>query len=164
MIKLFIQGMKDGKSEFDVEDKISGEDKGYPEIDGLVRVTGTLTKIGNRYNVEAIASTEAKLKCDRSLEDYTEEIQGDIAFSFVQDDEKSIDDEDLKVSITEDEKFMIITGQVIENLVLNLPMKRISPKYRDKNIDEIFPEIKPEKEEGDEIDERWSKLKKIKFN
>ena len=72
-------------------------------------------------------------------------------------------------ALAEDEKYIDITEDIREEMIVHLPMKRIAPEYRGKNFEDIFPQLtgkkmKKKKNKDQEIDDRWSALKNIKLN
>lgn len=178
MITIPIQGMGDGIHNVMITVPVENIEGMFPEFFGNVVVEGQIQKVGTRYNFTGTAECQASLTCDRSLIDYSEPIKAEITASYMANsnllkvaDESAGDD---KVQlIRDDQKEIDITEAVREELAVNLPMKRIAPEYREKELDEIFPEVaaksaddadtskKPLKEE--DVDERWAALKKLKF-
>jgi uncharacterized metal-binding protein YceD (DUF177 family) len=77
---------------------------------------------------------------------------------------------DEEKAIAEDEKFIDLTDDIREELIVHLPMKRVSPEFRDKSFEDVFPQYsgsdnkKSKKKKDHEIDDRWSALKNIKLN
>lgn len=165
MIKINIHGMKDGEYEINLNTDISKIDCYFDEFFGSINVKGIIKKIGNRYTIVAKSSAMAHLVCDRSLENYTEQIISDINLSYIADTqavlENSASRNDSELLIREDAQFIDITNEVIELLALNLPMKRIAPEYRNKEITDIFPELSSSR---NATDETWAKLKDFKIN
>lgn len=165
MIKIDIHGMKDGEFEINLNTEVAKIECFFEEFFGKIEVNGVIKKVGNRFTLKSKAYVLAKLTCDRSLKDYNERIESDVNLGFIADTKTFLEnpekDVDSDILIREDAQFIDITSEVIELLALNLPMKRIAPEYRDKEITEIFPEINS----GDNAtDERWSKLKDFKIN
>ncbi len=173
MVKLHIQGLSDGA--YDIEEKAAS--KSIPGISneffGDIILTGKLQKIGSRYTFRGAARCMAKLICDRSLKEFEEEISAHIEISAIAharltDLTDETDSDDNKI-ISEEDKHIDITRDVREELTVNLPMKRVSPEYADKEFEESFPEYsarysKRIKKNKGEIDERWEALKKINLN
>ena len=148
MIKIDIHGMTDGEYEINLNTDVSKVECYFEEFFGSIE-----------------ANVMAALVCDRSLKNYEEKITSDVKLSFIantkaflEETEKDIDSD---IVIREDAQFIDITSEVIELLALNLPMKRIAPEFRDKEITEIFPELSSSQ---NATDERWSKLKDFKIN
>ncbi len=165
MIKIDIHGMTDGEYEINLNTDVSKVECYFEEFFGSIEVNGMIKKVGNRFTLISKASVMAALVCDRSLKNYEEIITSDVKLSFIantkaflEETEKDIDSD---IVIREDAQFIDITSEVIELLALNLPMKRIAPEFRDKEITEIFPELSSSQ---NATDERWSKLKDFKIN
>lgn len=168
MINIFIQGMKDGQREIDFDTVVSNVPELYKEFFGNIHIEGILKKLGNRYSLDIDISCKVKLICDRSLEEYEDEVNGKLELPFVSDttllkmEENNNNDE---LIIRSDDKNIDITDVVKEILIINLPMKRIAPQYRRKDFAELFPEFSNQSTDVDgEIDERWEVLKKLKLN
>lgn len=165
MIKIDIHGMKDGEYEIDLNTEVEKIECFFEEFFGMIDVKGVIKKVGNRFTLKSKATVKAKLVCDRSLQNYEEIVTSNVNLGFIADTKAFLEsterDIDSDIVIREDAQFIDITSEVIELLALNLPMKRIAPEFRDKDITEIFPDINS----GDNAtDERWSKLKDFKIN
>lgn len=168
MLKIPIQGLKDGNMEILLTATV-GEISGmFPEFFGVISLSGVLTKSGKRYTFKGNAICNAKLVCDRSLTEFIEEITAPITVSYLADTEvfllqDAASNSDVYI-IREDEPFIDLSVEVSEELALNLPMKRVAPQFRDKNLDEIITEISSDIISEEKIDERWSALKNIHLN
>ena len=148
----------------------------FPEFFGNVTVNGQIQKLGSRYTFTGTAQCLARLICDRSLEEFEELISAPLTVSFLANTElikaaegTSSKDETVKL-VREDQKELNITDEVIEELAVNIPMRRIAPEFRDKDLSELYPNIaakdatdpSDDSLKEDEIDERWAALKKLK--
>jgi uncharacterized metal-binding protein YceD (DUF177 family) len=175
MIKLRIRGIKDG--EHIIEERYPAEKiKGiYPEFKGDVLLEGKLRKLGKRYSFVGTARSVATLVCDRSLQEFDKEIEAEIKISFLADSDlftmiesgKADDEEITENVVHEDDSFIDLDEEISEELAVSIPMKRVSPEYEDLDIEDIYPEHSKDaesKEDNDQIDERWEKLKKLKLN
>ena len=165
MIKIDIHGMKDGENEINLNTNISEIECFFEEFFGKIVLNGIVKKITNRFTLISKAEVMANLVCDRSLKTYQERISCDVNLSFISDTKAFLEsektDKDSDIVIREDAQYIDITSEVIELLALNLPMKRVAPEYRDKEITDICPELS----DGDSAtDERWAKLKDFKIN
>lgn len=145
MITIPIQGLKDGSHTVEVRVQTSEVEGLIPEFSGEVILSGTLTKLGKRMNLVGKATASALLQCDYSLEDFTEEVVAEIEMSFVLDTELYIIrrenpvDETYDVHVVrEDEKTLDVTEEVAQELSVRLPLKRVAPQYRDKDIKDII--------------------------
>lgn len=173
MIKLFIQGLKDGSYEIDQK----ADCKSIPDISeeffGDVTIRGSLRRIGSRYTFKGSACCMAKFICDRSLQEYNEQICADFEVNAIHNTTLArTKDKDLaeneKILGIED-KYIDITEDVREELAVSLPMKRVSPEYANKDFDEFFPEYsaklnKRMKKQRNETDDRWKELQKLKID
>jgi uncharacterized metal-binding protein YceD (DUF177 family) len=175
MISIFIQGIQNGLHKIDISAPVSEEHDLPPEFFGNISITGELRKLGNRFTLVAQLECSAKLICDRSLEEYVEVVSAEFKTAFIAngEDENRIDkdtDWDDEVNIGIEEKKINISSLVREVLFLNLPMKRISPEYRDKEFEDLYPEYTArntediEEEKNTDLDERWAPLKNLKLN
>lgn len=174
MLKIYIQGLRDGTREVTASSAVSDVPDIAEEFYGDVEFAGKLKVLGQRFYVDGVATCHAKFLCDISLEEFEEEISVAIKMAFHADNEmlrhgeKYSGREQREVIIAEDEKYLDLTDEIREELMVNLPMKRIAPRFRGKSIDDVYPEFTQadatEEKENNEIDERWSPLKKLKLN
>lgn len=121
----------------------------------------TLIEVSFRIN------GHARLICDRSLEpfDYPMDIDRKILFKYGQE-EKELSDE---IVLIRHDRIKLDLGQYVYELIgVNIPMKRLHPKFQKEDLEESEIQLvyssaveKAEKEE-DDIDPRWEKLKKLK--
>ncbi len=163
MLKLAIQNLEDGESAFAIEEQTKNIDNILPVFRDAVKVSGTVLKTGNRYIIQGIASSDAVMVCDLSLEEFAETIQASIhVVAVVGDDELS---DDSIILLREDDKYINLTEEVQQELAVHLPMKAISPKYRGMSFNELHPELSADGEQSESIkNERWSALKNISFD
>lgn len=181
MLKILVKGIKDGEYDIDISSTVEEVEGIFPEFFGEIRFSGKLRILGKRYTVIGKAECDANLVCDLTMEDYVEHIEVDIKSSFLANNElysslSGISEElrDFEEHIIhEDDKYIDLTEDIRQGLALGLPMKRISPKYRNKSFDEMFPQYSAnkyyesklrKKKKDQEVDERWSALKKLKLN
>lgn len=133
---------------------------------GQFKADVTLTKgetmIEGRFQIKGTA----KLVCDRSLEpfDYPMDIDQTILFKYGQED-KELSDE--IVMISRDRASLDIGQYLYELVVVNVPMKRLHPRFGQDDLEEseiqlVYSSPTTEKENKEEIDPRWEKLKKLK--
>lgn len=122
--------------------------------------------------IDAIFSIRGtvKLVCDRSLDPFDEGIRSNRKLVFKYgDSNEEISDE--IVMIQRDTERLELGQYIFEFIVLELPMKRLHPRFRDEEADDdsvgkiIYTSKSPKSEDdtdGDSIDPRWEKLKKLK--
>ena len=69
------------------------------------------------------------------------------------------------IPIREDATVIDITDEVRQELMVHLPMRRVAPKYRDKELTELFPELEgrdAEAPQPDVVNDQWAALRKLK--
>lgn len=170
MIKIDISGMANGEYEFDITAPIRTVECAFEEFYGDIVLNVNVKRLGLRYNVKCSAEAMARMTCDRSLRDFEEKISCGFDLVYKADTKLFLEsgkssEIEKEIIIREDYKYIDITQEVIEHLALQLPMKRVAPEFRDKEIEEIFPEISRDRiYKQNSVDDRWSKLKDIKIN
>lgn len=176
MIKVRIHGIEDGVHDISEDTPVVKMKDMMPEFFGNVHFEGKLRKLGKRYAITGFAQCTARLICDLSLEDYDEVVSSEISVSFMADTilfnlngNKEMDPAAERV-IHEDDEYFDLSEDIKEQLAVDLPMKRVSPKYRDKSFEEMHPEYvniienKEDNSTDEPIDTRWSALKNLKLN
>ncbi len=170
LLAIELQGLQSGKQWVAIEAPARDIPDMFPEFEGTVMVVGTVEKFENKYILSLEARCIARLTCDRSNEEYEEEIVVPIAVTFIKNSElyaqqKLEVDPEPPFYIHDDAKYLDITDYVRQELALHLPMKRVAPWYRDKELEEIFPFLQRQRQEREQpIDERWNVLRKLKFD
>lgn len=160
-----IRWLTDGRRNFELKLPANAIPDVVSEYVGDVVINGQVVRIGQRYHVSMDVSGTARLICDRSLEEFDEQIQVHLDVEFVVDAEMAsqqagelVDPEDVH-GIMPDVTELDVTDEVRQELALALPMRRVAPQYRDIELDELFPLAR---EASDAVDERWAALKKLK--
>ena len=173
MIQIFIRGLKDGKHSVEIEAPVNEIPDISPEFFGNVSIIGNFRKHQQRYTFECKVVCSVKLICDLSLEEYEDIVEFQYRTSFIKDNSLYFDQKNREIetyeerAIHEDDKFIDITNDLREELIIHLPMKRISPGYRTKSFEELYPEYSVKnniRKTDKKVDDRWSALKKIKMN
>lgn len=108
-----------------------------------------------------------QLICDRSLDefDYPLDIERKIIFKYGEE-EQDVDDE--IIIISRDRQRINLSQYIYEFIGLEVPMKRLHPRYADdeNNEDELIYTSDSEEDDDnngdDEIDPRWNQLKDLK--
>jgi uncharacterized metal-binding protein YceD (DUF177 family) len=137
-----------------------------PEYRRDVRVSGTVAKSGRKLHLQYTINTVADLVCDRSLEEYEEPISVVAALDYALDGELFARQQGTEVEpdeirgLREDAQEIDLTDDVRQDLAIALPMKRVAPAYRDKEISELIP---PGVSPSAEPDERWAALRNLKY-
>lgn len=105
--------------------------------------------------------TEVQLICDRSLDEYWQPISGSYSILFKVDAQEESEDDQMSVRRLDISGNIInIENEVRDTILLAVPLKKIHPRYFDKNGELI--ELELPKEASDEIDPRWEALKNLK--
>ena len=137
---------------------------------GELTVDISLDKTDRMIQLQTQINGHITLTCDRSLEEFDEDIHTDrtMLYKFGEEEKELSDD---VMVIHKDTQTINIASILFEFILLEVPMKKIHPKYRD-DFDEEEGELlavysseeeEPEEETTEEeIDPRWEKLKNLK--
>ncbi len=115
-----------------------------------------------RFKVHAVVS----VVCDRTLEPFETTLEGNYEVVFQPEVESVSETEHSKVKqINIDDLSVSIDEEVRDTLLLELPIKKVHPRFLDE--EGKVKEFETKKfgsaaENEDEIDPRWEKLKKLK--
>jgi uncharacterized protein len=137
--------------------------------EGTFHVEVTLDKRETFIEVRFLISGEAVLICDRSLDPFSQPMKIDkkVVFKYGEADEELSDE----IMIIHRDTDSLELGQYIyEFIVLEVPIKKLHPRYKNEieNDDEAEGKIiytsQDSSDDNDEeqIDPRWEKLKKLK--
>lgn len=119
--------------------------------------------------IRAEFAVEAKveLTCDRSLDDFEHMVEQDYEVLFKAEQvEESADENGAIRNYDHASKQIDLEQDVRDTILLNLPTKKLHPRYLDEDgnpkeiLNEKFGDIPDEEEER--IDPRWEELKKLK--
>lgn len=165
LIKIRIIGLE--KGEHTAETFIGGEElfeKKY-EFHDDIEIDSKLIVTDNRYRLKLDYFGQVKLTCDISAEEYLEDIEGSYELHF------KIESEGIKFTGEDDSDRVSLIGNYLDvselikqEMILGIPLKRVSPKYRDKEFSQIHPELTDEAKEEEKENPAFSKLKKLNFN
>lgn len=167
MLKVHIQSLGSEAREFSLTEDADKLEKLFDEFFGEIEVNGTVRVHSNRYAITGQAKGKAKLLCDLSLEEYEEIIVTDFDISALKSElDVDMDREDDTLYISPDDNYIDISDIISEQLSLALPMKRIAPDYRGKELKDIRPEVSGGDKEDSEgkPNDTWDALKNIKLN
>ena len=121
---------------------------------GLIRVFYKLT-------------TTLELTCDRSLDAFEHLVKADYEVVFKSGIEESEDEKGAIRALNISGNNISIENEVRDSILLSIPVKKIHPRFIDKNgkISEFSATYSDTDETSDDIaDERWLALKKLKSN
>jgi len=171
MVTIFIQGLQDGTHAVSLQEEVSAIEDLFPEYIGTISIEGTLKKLGNRYTISLHCSATADLVCDRSGEQFSESIETPIVATFLADSTilRSKAEEvtsDATIVIRDEDKSLDITQLLRDELGVALPLKRVSPKYKEKEFEELYPHLiaKEQPKSDTDIDDRWAVLQSLKHS
>lgn len=112
--------------------------------------------------------SDVELVCDRSLEPYIQPVESDYEVVFKVDVQEETEDENGAVRrFNFSNNTLSIEDEVRDTILLNIPIKKLHPKFLDeegnpKEFDtKSFGDVQDD-EQDDKIDPRWEKLKKLK--
>ena len=137
-------------------DLVSGGD-----FDAEVILTKKETFIEANFTIKG----QARLVCDRSLESFDQplDIRKKIVFKYGEE-EAELSDEIMV--IRNDRPSLDLGHYLYEFIVLEIPIKKLHPKFRDSDEEEgdgkMVYSSPPDEDEGEDIDPRWEQLKKLK--
>jgi uncharacterized protein len=154
--------------QFEIDDSFFGLYGPGLISEGSFRVDVSLDK--RETFIEALFSIigQAKLICDRSLDPFLFPIETTkkIVFKYGNADEELSDE---IIMIHRDADSLELGQYIYEFINLEIPIKRLHPRYADEADDDtegkiIYTSGKSEdnKENGEDIDPRWEQLKKLK--
>jgi len=140
---------------------------------GNLTVDISLEKTDRLIQLQADIQGKITLTCDRSLEEFEEEIHTEksMLYKFGEEEQELSDD---VMVIHKDTQLINFASILFEFILLEVPMKKIHPKYRDDYDEDDESEVfavyiseveETEEEESDNeetIDPRWEKLKNLK--
>lgn len=162
--KIEIFGLSNSDHQFDFE----YDEDFFSEFDHSLVSKGKgacivdLVKTDSMLNLTFSIEGTIELTCDRSLElfDHPIKVQHEVIFKYG-DEEKELS-ENVFV-ITKGRQEIIISDFLYEFISLEVPMKKLHPKFEDEGeTDEMIYTSESKKEEKEVIDPRWEALKNLK--
>lgn len=122
-----------------------------------------LTKTDSMITLNLMISGSIELECDRSLElfDFPIQVEKEIIYKYG-DEEKELS-EDVFV-ILKGTQELNIASFLYESISLEIPMKKLHPKFQNEPEEDEMIYISEAEEESQEesVDPRWEALKKLK--
>lgn len=123
----------------------------------------------HHIRVNFTITTDVELTCDRSLEPFDHHIEADYEVLFKVDVQEEKEDEKGAVRrFNFDSNTINIEDEVRDTILLNIPVKKVHPKFVDEDgrikefEDKKFGTPDGEEAEEEPIDPRWQKLKELK--
>lgn len=170
-LQLSIAGFHGGSRDVDITIPAQNVPAIGAQFNGVITVTGTMRRVGNRIYVDVMVESPAELECDRSLTLYTEVIQRHVALVYEVDSDLALEQRDADLSeveirgIAPDRQWIDLTDDVRQELLLGLPMKRVAPEYRDQELTELYPSLLNGSSDASiPSDDRWDALRKLRGN
>lgn len=148
MLLIPIKYLEEGKNELDVVAK-PYEIELPKEFGSDIIIGVVVDKFGWQLKISAEVETKLDLVCDYTLEDFKENLKITVNIICKLDnlsiEEKAIYAElDNFIFYKQDDNNIDIGDMIREELLLAIPMKRISPNYRNKDFVELYPEYSAE--------------------
>ena len=169
MLNIPIKYLEEGKNELEVY--CTPKELDLPlEFKSEIKIIGYVEKFGWQLSIKAELDTELSLICDYTLEEFTESLSLNVNIickldNLSQEDKAIYAELDNFIFYKQDDNEIDIGDIIREDLLLNLPMKRVSPNYKDKNFAEIYPEYSAESIENQEDKPNpFAVLKNIKID
>jgi len=163
-------GLKNGKHEFKFEiDKTFFQlfDTEQEFTNPKIEVSVLLDKHTTFLEFEIKIKGLVELVCDITNEDFNYPIENEIKI-LVNFGEEYDDSNEEVITISTGEHAFNVAHLIYENVMLSIPMKKISPNVSDEDIqilDQFSPkDIEEAEEEEHESDPRWEALRKLRDN
>lgn len=159
-------GLKLGKHEFEYQiDTKFFENYNYDEFyQANVKVVLSFEKKANMLQLEFESKGVVNVACDVTNEPFDLNVDGKL--NLVVKFGEEFNDDDEEILILPHSEYQVNVGQYIyEMIVLSLPIKRVHPGVEDGSLNsEVLEQLNSYKEQKEEIDPRWAKLKEIRTN
>lgn len=128
-----------------------------------IQVDAVLQYHRDRILVQMHATATAELTCDRTLQSYEEEIEGEYNVLFGPPDMQGQEGEEFEEvrPLDPTDREIDLTDVVRDTLLLAIPQRKIAPGAEDEPIDREFGATAEEDDDGP-VDPRWSDLEKLK--
>lgn len=167
--EISFSGLKNGKHifRFDLDKAFFKLFETEQEFDNpKINATVVLEKHTTFLELTIDVNGEVELVCDITSDIFDEKIENQMQF-LVKFGEKYDDSDENVITIPMNDHQFNVAQQLYESVVLAIPMKKISPKVTDEDL-EILEKYSPketqeeEEEEETQSDPRWDALKKLK--
>jgi len=123
-------------------------------------------KTNHFVEVKFQVNTKVSLICDRSLKPFDKELEGKYQVIFDPNIEEESETEDgANRQLSANDLLIDISKEVVDTIMLEIPIKKIHPDFFDENGNPKEFETQTFGSSGDDeenIDPRWSELKKLK--
>lgn len=116
--------------------------------------------------IEADVDADVELVCDRTLESFIHNVDKSFEIIYKVDaEEEVVGDDSLIRPFNFETQEIDIEDDIRDTILLEIPIKKVHPRFRDEEgeITDFEPQTYGEAPDAEEqIDPRWSKLKKLK--
>ncbi len=162
--KIEIFGLKNGDHQFE----FSFDESFFAEFENSLVSKGkgscnvSLTKTDSMITLHFIVKASIELECDRSLElfDHPIQVEKDLIYKYGDEDKELSEDVYVMTKGTQE---INIATYLYELINLEVPMKKLHPKFQDNNEDdELIFTSETEEVEEKSVDPRWEALRKLK--
>ncbi len=160
MFKIYIQDLVIGSNKIEQSEPSSIFGETLEKFVGDVKVKGKLIKLANHYNLDVTINASLILKCDLTLEDFTEEITANLNVNIFDTIAGNKLGDEEAIYLDKDQKYIDITDKIYEEIILAIPMKKVAPEVRGKSLEEIFPNLV---NNDSPVNNTWDALKNIKL-
>ena len=167
-MKVKIAALQEGVNKLHLKTTVS--DLGFDENEeqsflfpATINADVEVQKLTDRYFVKVNLSTLAHFTCDRCLEEFDQNLTNSFQLYYVKQVERTTESDDYKI-LKENAEEIDLTENVMENLILAIPMKHICKQ----DCAGLCPDcgtnlnIKKCLCRQERIDPRWEKLKSLK--
>lgn len=111
--------------------------------------------------VDMGVSAEILLNCDRSLEDYWQQIEGSYSILFKAGIDEEVEEAQMSVRRLDISGNIInIEDEVRDTILLAVPIRKVHPRFYDANGE--LTELELPQQSVDQIDPRWDALRSLK--
>ena len=137
--------------------------------DGQVHADVTLTKTERLITVDFDLHGTVRQVCDRSLDDYDQEINAQEQL-LIRFGDENLELDDNVLQITPDTQTLPLTQHLFDYIGLALPMKKLHPRFQNEPDDEPDAKTKlifttrgenPGDDDEDDTDPRWNALRNL---
>lgn len=134
------------------------------DLNGLeyrnLQITVNFEKRESAIQVDFTFITEVKLICDRSLDEFWQELTGTYSILFKEGTEFETEDVQMSVRRLDISGNIITIGdEVRDTILLSVPLKKVHPRYFDENGE--LKELELKEDKSDQIDPRWEALRSL---
>ncbi len=156
MVQIEIAKLRSGLNEFSLTPSPESLEVD-PGVFTDIRVSLELDVAKGRIIARYSTSAEAHLECDRTAQPFTQVVESSHLVLFTTEDTRSSEDDSFDARVfAESDRYLDLTDEIRDTLVLSLPSRRVAPGAEEAVIPTQFGV-----DDGDDTDPRWDELKKL---